>query len=95
MQQQQTHLVGVGPGPIAQALQQLVHHNELRDEAQRTGLCDGEDSLAVCKYTEMNYVSHGLKLAVICRNARGSVGKEFEVVYPGKFLNETSVRTFT
>ena len=67
------------PGPNAQALQQLVARNELQDEAQRVGLCDGEDPLAVRKYMEeMNFVPDELKLSVIRRTARGSFRREFE-----------------
>ena len=59
---------GAPPGPNAQALQQLVNRNELQDEAQRVGLCDGEDSHAVTRFMEeIIYVPDNLKLAVIRR----------------------------
>lgn len=61
------------------ALQALVDRNELADEAERVGLCDGLDATAVKKYLEeLEYVPNPLKIRVMRRTARGAFRRELE-----------------
>ncbi|ELT95731.1 hypothetical protein CAPTEDRAFT_211560 [Capitella teleta] len=66
-------------GPNQLALQALIDRNELADEAERVGLCDGLDSSSVKRYMEeMTYVPDNLKLRLMRRTARGAFRRELE-----------------
>ena len=67
------------PGPNQTALQALVDRNELADESDRVGLCDGTDPNLVKRYfDELVYVPDGMKLRVMRRTGRGAFRKELE-----------------